>query len=85
MPSSPPLPAAEHQRRASRHTTVGRALDDAGDEWAGVVYSYAAYLLVKAALLNDPLWSDVSAMHGKHHDLVRDDRLTTRHHGRKRT
>ena len=59
------------------------ALEDAGDEWAAVPLFYAGYHLVKAALLIDPIWTDAPRRVGIHMELTPDDKLVTRHHGRK--
>lgn len=72
-----------HVRRAERHYKVGCALADAGDEWGAVCFFYAAYHLVKAAMLADPLFEDPTRCHAKHHDLNIDDRHTDRHQVRK--
>lgn len=77
------LAVEQHQQRADRHLHIGRALFDAGDEWAAVPFFYCAYHHVKAALLDDPVWGDISRMHRLHPDLIPDDRWVSRHHGRK--
>lgn len=79
----PPLTASKHKSRAERHTTVGSALFEAGDEWAVVCFFYAAFHHVKTAMLEDPLFDDIRRMHEKHADLIQNDRLVTRHVGRR--
>lgn len=83
MSASPPLAETEHRRRADRHLVVGGALEAAGDEWACVPLFYGAYHLVKAAMLLDPIWTDAPRRVGFHMELTPDDKLVTRHHGRK--
>ncbi|WP_340539423.1 hypothetical protein [Nocardioides sp. GXZ039] len=39
---------------------------------------------MKAALLVDPIWSDLRALQAISADLIPDDRFTSRHHGRRR-
>jgi len=70
-----------HIHRADRHFKVGNALHAAGDEWAVVCYFYSAYHTVKAALLTDPVFSDLSALKSINANLTPDDRLSTRHQG----
>ncbi len=82
MPSAP-LAVDGHKARAARHLLIGGALEDAGDEWAAVALFYAAYHLVKAALLSDPIFDDPAKLHAIHFDILGDDRHTSRHHGRK--
>lgn len=72
-----------HTARADRHFVVGDALFNAGDEWSAVCFFYSAYHHVKAALLQDPRFDDPTELHKLHIDLVADDRLVTRHKGRK--
>lgn len=74
----------EHRVRAQRHRVVGNALADAGDEWAAVPYFYAAYHIMKGAMLRDPIWEQINALQTIHRDLMTDDRFTDRHKGRKR-
>jgi hypothetical protein len=75
------LGAETHLSRARQHETVADALGE--NEWAAVPYFYAAYHIVKCALIEDPIFDDVTRLHGKHYDLVPDDRYTDRHKGRK--
>lgn len=82
MSASPPLAEQEHRRRAGEHHDVGRALHQAAEnEWAAVCYFYAAYHLVKTAMLLDPIWSNAPARVALHLELTPDDRFCTRHHG----
>lgn len=74
-------PAARLQR-ASRHEKVGDALADAGDEWATVLYFYAAYHLVRSALLSDPVFDDASRLAVYSSRLSKADRFVSRHNGR---
>lgn len=63
---------------------MGDALADAGDEWAHVCYFYAAYHLIRHALLTDPLFDDPSRLASLRLPVLPDDRFTDRHHGRGR-
>lgn len=78
------LRETEHTSRALDHENVGRVLADSGHEWAAVALFYGAYHLVKAALLTDPIFDDVGAMHRCDPDLIERDRFTDRHKGRRR-
>lgn len=71
-------------RRADRHARVADALADAGDEWAAVCYFYSAYHLARAALMVNPVFSDVDALQALHRNLIPDDRTVSRHKGRRR-
>lgn len=84
MAKATPLREDEHLRRAERHRTIGDLLAGAGDEWAAVPLFYSGYHLVKAALLVDPIWTDLRQLGALHVDLAPDDRFTDRHKGRKR-
>jgi hypothetical protein len=77
------LEQSAHVSRAERHFKVGCALHDAGDEWAAVCYFYAAYHLVKAAMLVDPIFQDPAKCAAKHADLNMEDRFTDRHQVRR--
>lgn len=63
---------------------IGNALAAAEDEWAAVPLFYAGYHIMKGALLRDPIWGDIRALHAIHTDLIPDDRFIDRHRGRKR-
>lgn len=56
---------------------------EAGDEWAAVMFFYAAYHRVRAALLEDPTFDSVAGCAARHVDLRPEDRHATRHHGRR--
>jgi hypothetical protein len=73
-----------HFERSEKHGEVGRALHaSVGNEWASVCNFYAAYHLVKAAMLADPLFDDPSPVAAAQADLNMDDRYTERHRRRK--
>lgn len=69
--------------RARRHATVGDALADAGDEWAVVCWFYSAYHYVRAALIADPIFDDLSRLQSVYQPLVPDDRYVSKHKGRR--
>lgn len=79
------LDSEAHRRRAAEHERVGNALADASHEWAAVCYFYAAYHIVKAALLDDPIFDAVDTCQAKHPDLMPEDRYVSRHKGRRNT
>lgn len=84
MVNTTPLREEEHLRRAERHRKIGDLLAEADDEWAAVPLFYSAYHLVKAALLVDPIWSDLRQLTAISVDLAPEDKFTDRHKGRKR-
>jgi hypothetical protein len=75
------LPIGEHHARAVRHAKVGDALLDAGDEWSAVCLFYAAYHLVRATLLSDPIFSDMTRLKRINQNLMPKDQFTEGHHG----
>lgn len=83
--SGPRLGLDGHTQRAKRHLKVAKALDSAGDEWAAVCYFYAAYHLIRGALLSDPIFNELGRCQSKHADLLPEDRFTARHKGRRNT
>lgn len=80
-----PLSSKAHTARAARHQKVADALADAGDEWSAVCYFYAAYHMIRAALLEDTIFDRLEWCQQKNRDLLPQDRHTMRHHGRKNT
>jgi hypothetical protein len=79
------LSVAAHTARAQRHMKVANALAEAGDEWAGVCFFYAAYHRVRAALIEDHTFDDLSSCQAVHADLRPEDKHISRHNGRKNT
>lgn len=77
------LTADDHRSRSDRHAKMGEALLSAGDEWSAVMYFYAAYHKLKAALLEDPLFDHFDSCQAAHSDLLPEDRFTSRHSGRR--
>jgi hypothetical protein len=75
------LAIGEHNARADRHAKVGDALHGAGDEWAAVCFFYAAYHLVRATLLSDPIFSDMSRLKVINRNLMPQDQFSESHHG----
>lgn len=84
MSSQATLREHEHRTRADRHRKIGDLLVQAGDEWGAVPLFYCAFHYVKAAMLRDPIWGDVTALQSIHQDLIPEDRYVERHHGRRR-
>lgn len=77
------LVAEEHRSRADEHRRVGVAILDTGVEWAAVCLFYSAYHHVKAALLDDPIFTDFDALRAVRPDLSPDDRFASAHKVRK--
>lgn len=83
MPSTP-LRIDEHVARAERHAEVGHALRSAAnDEWAAVPFFYAGYHLMRAALLEDPIFDEVALLVAKSPKLTMEDRLAEHHRARR--
>lgn len=74
------LTSSAHVKRADEHANHAAAL--VSNEWAAVCYFYAAYHRLRAALLDDPIFDDVTQLHSLHLDLTPDDRYATAHKGR---
>lgn len=70
-----------HLTRAARHATIGNALADAGDEWSAVCYFYSAYHYVRATLVADPVFDELTRLKTFNPNLMSDDRHTETHHG----
>lgn len=86
MTASGALTEEQHKNRAERHASVGDALAAAGeDDWAAVCYFYAAYHLVRAALVGDPVFDNPNDLARIDVELTPEDRYTQRHKGRKKT
>lgn len=75
-----------HVRRASVHCDAGDRLAASGEhEWAVVSYFYSAYHLIRASLINDPIFDDPTALSRVRTDLTPADRFTSAHHANKRS
>lgn len=74
----------EHLSRHAYHRQIGglMAETDAGHPWACVVYFYAAFHLIRWALLRDPRFDDVPALKRIDERLIPDDRHVQRHKAR---
>ena len=78
------LSCEKHVERARSHREVGEALHAAtGNEWAAVCYFYAAYHVVKAALLTDSIFDDLTALRSVSPDLLTTDRDASAHQMRR--
>lgn len=77
------LTVAEHRTRASEHEKLGLTLLDVKQEWAAVSLFYSAYHHAKAALLEDPIFDDLSALQAANRRLTLDDRTVSMHKARK--
>jgi hypothetical protein len=79
----PPLSSDEHAVASERHARSAGELCPTSSEWAAVVYFYAAYHLVKQAILEDPIWQCPSKLAAKHPELQPSVSKVTRHSGGK--
>lgn len=75
--------AKEHRERSEHHFRVGQVLAESKHEWGAVILFYAAFHSVRAAMVDDPIFSDPSALHAAHRLLTPDDRWTTMHKARR--
>ncbi len=83
-PSRAVRDVATHLARSEKHEQVARALHDTvSNEWAAVCYFYASYHIVKASLLVDPVFADLTRLKNIHHLLVPDHRSPDFHQARK--
>jgi len=81
-----PLSIEAHRERSAYHLRAGDNLAEAGEEgWAAVCYFYAAYHLIRASLINDPVFDDPTMLSRVRPELAPEDRNTSRHNGRKKT
>lgn len=67
--------------RSSSHQDAGDRLKALDDEWFAVCYFYSAYHMVKAAMLEDPIFDDIARCAAVHRNLSVDSRFTTHHSG----
>ncbi len=82
MAGGPALTYDEHVSRTAYHRQIGETLADVKHEWAAVPLFYAAYHVVKAAFLADPIFDDGQLCTAKHRFLTPGARDATGHHGR---
>ncbi|WIB68082.1 hypothetical protein DEI93_03290 [Curtobacterium sp. MCBD17_035] len=68
--------------RAEACRETADRLAAAGDEWAAVCNFYAAFHVVRAALLADPIFTSIKACAAKHINLQMSDRDVTMHQAR---
>lgn len=68
------------ERAIAIRETADRLLNQ-GDEWYVVCYFYSAYHVVRAALLEDPIFEDLGRLTARSAYLTMGDRLATRHQG----
>lgn len=80
---SAPLSSHEHAVASERHARTAGELSPKSSEWATVAYFYAAYHLVKQAMLEDPIWQRPSELAAKHPELQPSVSKVTRHSGGK--
>jgi hypothetical protein len=68
--------------RAVAIKTTAKLLHNQGDDWFAVCYFYAAYHIVRAAIMADPIFTDLGRLQQKSPHLTLGDRLATAHKGR---
>ena len=78
---APPLSSDEHAVASERHARAAGELCPTSSDWAAVAYFYAAYHLVKQAILDDPIWLCPSLLAAKHPELQPSVSKVTRHSG----
>lgn len=74
---------SECRARASEHEKLAVILASAPHEWAAVAYFYSTYHHVRAALIADPIFTDIGRLQAKNSSLIPDDRWVARHKGRR--
>lgn len=79
--SDTPLSSYEHAIASERHARTAIRLRPASREWASVAYFYAAYHLVKQAILDDPIWHCPDELTARLPELRPSAAKVTRHHG----
>jgi len=83
MSSSPSIRTAiKCVERADAFQISAGNLYTADDEWFAVCYFYAAYHLVRAAFIADPVFDSIQELAAKDGRLVMEDRFIERHQGR---
>lgn len=81
MEENPSLSSHEHAVASERHARAASNPRPMKSEWAAVAYFYAAYHLVKQAILEDPIWQCPDKLTAKHPELRPNLAYVTRHHG----
>lgn len=75
------LSPTQHRAASVRHRETSITFKAAEDEWAAVAMFYSAYHVVRAAMLDDPIWMNAGALARINVNLNHEDRFTSRHHG----
>ncbi|WP_369044703.1 hypothetical protein [Sinomonas sp. P10A9] len=70
---------AKMVERAEVHGGLGDTLFEVRHEWAAVALFYAAYHLVKASFVSDPIFDDRMRLQAIDHRLRPEDRFVTKH------
>lgn len=70
------------EEKSSDVLVTGHKLRELDDSWFAVCYFYAAYHLMRAAFIDDPVFSSLPAMARVNGKLTFEDRWVTRHKGR---
>lgn len=69
-------------KRAVSIKNTAKLLHNQGDDWFAVCYFYAAYHIVRAAIMADPIFDDPERLKAASPFLVPEDRFVTAHKGR---
>jgi|SRR5690625_2892127 hypothetical protein len=67
------------EKRSEDHWLITQSLTQQNNEWAAVTAFYSCYQMARAALLHDPVFSDLSALKDLHWNLTPDERTVTHH------
>lgn len=68
--------------RAVAMKEAAERVESEDHELAAVAYFYAAYHMVKAAFIEDPVFDELSRLQSLNPHLIPDDRFVTHHRGR---
>lgn len=69
----------ELERWAAPHWRTAQTLFNAEDPWAAVPAFYSCYQLLRAALINDPIFDDSNLLQQAHHSIAPGDRFESKH------
>lgn len=67
------------QVRAAEHSSLAQVLFDTEQEWAAVCGFYAAYHLMRASFLADPIFEDETSLLRINSKLTSEDRFAEKH------
>lgn len=77
------LRTAKHcLERAVAMKEAAERIESVEHEWAAVSYFYSAYHTVKAAFIEDPIFTDLARLQAADPRLIMDDKFVTHHRAR---